>query len=73
MRLVTVAQAAQLCGKSERSVWRYVQKIEDRGDVVVYRVPGVARTLVDYDLVSAVALTQRRGNPRHRESTAGPL
>lgn len=68
MKLVTVAQAAKLSGKSERSIWRYVQQIEDRGDVVVYRIPGEAKTFVDYDLVSVVAIKQMRGNPRHRKS-----
>jgi hypothetical protein len=28
-------------------------------------MPGIASTLVDLDVVAPVALTQRRGNPRH--------
>lgn len=66
--LVTVATAAERSGKSERSIWRYVQMLEAEGRQVVYRYPGLQKTLIDYDAVAAVALTQRRGNPRHREA-----
>jgi len=67
MKLMTVRQRAELIGKSERSVWRYIELIEAKGGLVVHRMPGVAKTLVDHDQVSKVALTRRRGNPRHRE------
>ncbi|OAZ40930.1 hypothetical protein A9Z40_03030 [Microbacterium arborescens] len=67
-KLVTVAMAAERTGKSERSIWRYVQQLEEAGQTVIYRVPGLAKTVVDFDLVNAAALAQKRGNPRFREA-----
>lgn len=64
--LVTVADAAARTGKSERSIWRYVQQLEERGVPVVYKVPGLSKTVIDLDAVERVARSQRRGNPRHR-------
>ncbi|KAA9133741.1 HTH domain-containing protein [Microbacterium caowuchunii] len=66
--LVTISTAAERLGKSERSIWRYVQQLEDEGQAVIYRVPGLVKSAIDYDLVAAVALSQKRGNPRHREA-----
>lgn len=66
--LVTVATAAERAGKSERSIWRYVQKLDDAGEPVVYRLPGLQKTLIDWDLVGPAALSVKRGNPRHREA-----
>lgn len=68
--LVTIATAAERAGKSERSIWRYVEKLEAQGVAVQYRVPGLQKTLIDYDEVARVALSQKRGNPRHRERRA---
>lgn len=65
--LVTVADAAARTGKSERSIWRYAQRLEDSGTTAVYRIPGLQKSLVDFDVIQRVALKQRRGNPRHRE------
>lgn len=66
--LVTVETAAERAGKSVRSIWRYVQRLEDEGEPVIYRVPGLQKSLIDWDLVGRVALSVKRGNPRHRES-----
>lgn len=65
--LVTVATAAARTGKSERSIWRYVQTLEERGVPVVYNLPGFAKTVIDFDQVETLARSQRRGNPRHRD------
>lgn len=65
-RPVTVAAAAEHLGKSERSVWRYARALEAEGKPAMLRVPGIAKTLVDLDLVAPYAFAQRRGNPRHR-------
>lgn len=66
--LVTVEMAAERTGKSERTIWRYVAKLEEEGKTVTYRVPGLDKTVVDFDLVKVAAMTAKRGNPRHREA-----
>jgi len=68
--LVTVETAAEKAKKSERSIWRYVEKIEATGAMVTYRMEGLTKTLIDWDLVAPVAMSQKRGNPRHREARA---
>ncbi|QPE04114.1 hypothetical protein IT882_13020 [Microbacterium schleiferi] len=65
--LVTVAVAAERSGKSQRSVWRYAQKLEAEGVTVIYRMPGVRRSLVDMEKIAPVAIATMMGNPRHRE------
>lgn len=66
--LVTVATAAARLGKSERSIWRYAQELESRGMPVVYRLPGVSKTVIDFDQIESFARSRRRGNPRHHAS-----
>lgn len=66
VNLMTVAEASKLSGKSERSVWRYAQQIEKEGRSVVYRVPGVSKTYVDFDVLGPVAAKQKRGGDRTR-------
>lgn len=67
--LITVAAAAARVGKSERSVWRYVKKLEERGLPVVYRLPGLSKTVIDFEPVEELARAQMRGNPRHRRAS----
>lgn len=66
--LVTVETAAAKAGKSVRSIWRYVEKLEAAGEAVSYRLPGLQKSLIDWDIVGPAALSVKRGNPRHRES-----
>jgi len=65
-KLVTVEAAAEQSGKSVRSIWRYVAQLEAKGISVVYRVPGLTKSLLDWDEVAKVALSQKRGRPRRQ-------
>lgn len=43
MKLMTARQCAELIGKSERSVSRYIELIEAKGGLIVHRMPGLLR------------------------------
>ena len=74
--LGSVEKAAEMSGKSVRSIWRYVAKLEARGVLVSYDVPGLNRTAIDLDLVAPDRLHHgheldgdlRRGPDRHRDA-----
>ena len=59
--MVTVAQAAEILGVSERTVWRYLKAGRLTGETV--GEPGTQRTLIPRDAVRARARERAGGDP----------